>query len=102
VVGGGDAAIEAAIALEIAARRCTSRIAEKFSNRIKPKNQERLDAAAAASKVSVLYEAQVKEIRSDVAVLGVGAAPRELPNDYVLIFAGECCPRRFSKRPECR
>ena len=67
-------------------------------DRIKPKNQERLDASTAAGKVTVLFKAQPKEIRPDVVALDVKGELRELKNDYVLIFAGGVLPTAFLEK----
>ncbi len=98
VVGGGDAAVEAAMALGEAGATVHLVHRGKVFDRIKPKNQERLDAAIAARRVEVLLEAQTKLIRADAVTVDVGGVPRELPNDYVLIFAGGVLPTAFLEK----
>jgi thioredoxin reductase/NAD-dependent dihydropyrimidine dehydrogenase PreA subunit len=98
VVGGGDAAIEAAIALGEVGATVHLVHRGKVFDRIKPKNQERLDASAAAGRVSLLFEAQVKEIRAHDAAVEVGGAKQTLKNDYVLIFAGGVLPTAFLEK----
>jgi thioredoxin reductase/NAD-dependent dihydropyrimidine dehydrogenase PreA subunit len=98
VVGGGDAAVEAAIALgEVGATVHLAHRGDGF-DRIKPKNQERLDASAKAGKVTVLLKAQTKHIRPEAVALEVGGAAQELHNDYVLIFAGGVLPTAFLEK----
>ena len=67
-------------------------------DRIKPKNQEKLDAATGAGRVTVLYKAQAKQIRADTVALEVGGEAREVKNDYVLIFAGGVLPTAFLEK----
>ena len=95
VVGGGDAAVEAAIALSAAGATVQLAYRGEVFDRIKPKNQERLDASG---KVTVLFKTQVKQIRAEDVALDVGGEVRELKNDYVLIFAGGVLPTAFLEK----
>ena len=95
VVGGGDAAVEAAIALSGAGATVQLAYRGEVFDRIKPKNQERLDAAG---QVQVMFKTQVKHIRADAVVLDVGGESRELKNDYVLVFAGGVLPTAFLEK----
>lgn len=98
VVGGGDAAVEAAIALgEVGAKVHLAHRGDTF-DRIKPKNQERLDASAKAGKVTILFKAQAKQIAPEVVALEVGGAAQQLQNDYVLVFAGGVLPTAFLEK----
>lgn len=98
VVGGGDAAIEAAIALGDAG--ATVHLAHRGDafDRIKPKNQEKLDASSQAGRVTILYKAQAKLIRTDAVALDVGGQSREVKNDFVLVFAGGVLPTAFLEK----
>lgn len=98
VVGGGDSAIEAAIALSDAGATVQLAYRGEVFDRIKPKNQERLDTSSAAGKVTVLFKAQPKEIRADAVAIDVKGELRELKNDYVLIFAGGVLPTAFLEK----
>ena len=99
VVGGGDSAIEAALAIaeqpktevRISYRR------EAFS-RIKPGNRTRLDEAVSRGELDVLWRTNVARIAEDRVWL-VGENDREVPvaNDQVLIFAGGELPTPFLK-----
>jgi thioredoxin reductase/ferredoxin len=91
VVGGGDAAVEAAVALgEAGATTHLSYRRDVFA-RIKPKNQKRLDEAVAAGTVTLMLGTTVSEIRDDSVIV----ADSPLPNDYVLVFAGGILPTKF-------
>jgi thioredoxin reductase len=94
-VGGGDAAVEAAIALSGAGATVQLSYRGEVFDRIKPKNQERLDGA---KQVQVLFKSQVKQIRPDAVSLDVSGEVRELKNDYVLIFAGGVLPTAFLEK----
>ena len=96
VVGGGDSAVEAALALaeqpgtnvHISYRRDT------FS-RVKPKNRHRLDEAVASGEVGVLFSTQVTEIREDTVTLANGDGPVQLPNHRLFVFIGGVLPTPF-------
>ncbi len=104
VVGGGDSAIEAALALSeppgtevrISYRR------DRFS-RIKPKNRERMLQAADQGKVEILWSTELLEngpgsLRLRATADGGDGAVRTLPNDHLFIFAGGELPTPFLKR----
>jgi thioredoxin reductase (NADPH) len=92
VVGGGDSAVEAAIALDEIGAIVHLVHRGKIFDRIRPKNQERLDGAGG---VHVLLEAQVKEIREKVAIVESGGVLQELANDYVIVLIGGVLPSQF-------
>jgi NADH dehydrogenase FAD-containing subunit len=67
-------------------------------DRIKPKNQQKLDAASGAGKVKVLLKAQAKQIRGDAVTVDVGGQSQDVKNDFVLIFAGGVLPTAFLEK----
>lgn len=89
VVGGGDAAIEAAIALagQPGNSVALSYRGDAFS-RIKPMNKQRLDDAVSKGSVRVMLQSNVKEIREKDVKVTIGEELVTMPNDYVYIFAG--------------
>ncbi len=93
VVGGGDSAVEAAVALS---RQSGNEVALSYRKprlfRIKQKNQERIDAAIAAGEVRFLGESSVIRIEPDRVVLDVAGEELDLPNDQVFVFAGGIPP----------
>lgn len=99
VVGGGDSALETAIALARARARVTLVHRGREFARPKPENVEQATAAAAA----IRFETRVKEIRGD-SVLLVDAAGAEstIPNDYVFTMIGREAPLSFFKRSGLR
>jgi thioredoxin reductase len=95
VVGGGDSAVEAAVALgEVGATTHLSYRREVFA-RIKPKNQERLDAAIAARRVVPLLPSTVQRIGKDDVSLKMGDEEQVITNDYVFVFVGGVLPTEF-------
>src|SRR6185503_1547311 len=89
VVGGGDSAVEAAIGL---ARQPGNQVTLSYRRdklvRIKKKNEDRLAPLLAEGRVAPLFGSQVVEIGPGTVRLKVGGEVRELPNDYVFVFAG--------------
>ena len=93
VVGGGDSAIEAAVAL--ASQRgntvTLSYRKERFF-RLKRRNEERLEEFVGEGRIDVLYESSVKRIEDGSVLLTVRENGVEstlpLPNDFVFVCAG--------------
>jgi len=97
VVGGGDSAVESAIAMGDHGARVRLSYRKGSFSRIKKKNQRRLDAAVAAGQVELLLNTNVTAIGDDEVELSGEAGPVTLANDYVLIFAGGVLPTKFLK-----
>ena len=89
VVGGGDSAVEAAIGL---ARQRGNRVTLSYRReklvRIKKKNEDRLASLLATGRVEGVFNSEVEEIRKDSVRLRTARGPRDLPNDFVFVFAG--------------
>ena len=99
VVGGGDSAIEAAMGLgsQVGNKVTLSYRKETFS-RIKERNTLRIQEFIQKGKVDVVFNSIPVEIRADVVVLEVNGETREIPNDYVWVFAGGTPPDDFLKK----
>jgi thioredoxin reductase len=96
VVGGGDSALEAALATagQPGASVALSYRGEAFS-RVKPANRERLEAARAAGRLRVMLGSEVAEIGPEhVAIRSSGGVER-LANDAVIVCAGGVLPSDF-------
>jgi thioredoxin reductase/formate hydrogenlyase subunit 6/NADH:ubiquinone oxidoreductase subunit I len=99
VVGGGDAAVEVALALG-AAHRGSNRVhlsyrRDKF-DRIKPRNRARLDQAMASGRVTVLFSSTVQEVKEHSVLVKLGdGAIHELPNDAVFCLLGGDPPMKW-------
>jgi thioredoxin reductase/ferredoxin len=96
VVGGGDAALEAAVALaeEPGTRVSLSYRSAAFS-RAKPANRERIEAARRAGRLHVLLESNVLEIGRDAVRLRHRDGELEIGNDAVIVCAGGVLPGAF-------
>ena len=96
VVGGGDSAVEAAIALSDQPGNIVtlSYRGDAFS-RIKPMNKERLDKMVEKQSVKVILNSNVKEIGEKFVKIATKEDVTDIPNDYVYIFAGGELPNEF-------
>jgi thioredoxin reductase len=88
VVGGGDSAVEAAIALADHARGVTVSYRGKALSRCKAMNRQKLQALVDAGRVTLAFGTQVKEIRKDEVLLARGTEIQTLRNDYVVVCIG--------------
>jgi thioredoxin reductase/NAD-dependent dihydropyrimidine dehydrogenase PreA subunit len=98
VVGGGDAALEAALACadEPGTSVALSYRSEAFG-RVKAKNRERLDECEKAGRIRVLLKSNVKEIGAMNVVLDQEGSRVDLRNDAVIVCAGGILPTPFLK-----
>jgi len=96
VVGGGDSAVEAAIALadQPGNRVSLSYRKDRFS-RIKQGNQMRINEAIERKKVSFIPNSTLSVIDREQVAIDVSGNVHSLPNDYVFIFAGGVLPTAF-------
>lgn len=99
VVGGGDSAVETALAL---ARQPDNQVVLSYRRpdfvRIRARNQERLEAARADGSVEVLNESRVLAIKPDAVELEVRGERRSIPNDDVFVQAGGTPPFEMLRR----
>jgi thioredoxin reductase len=98
VVGGGDSALEAAIAIadEPGTTVTLSYRSEAFG-RGKQKNRERLHALEAQGKIKVMLKSNVKLVERDRVLLEHGGKTISLANDAVIVCAGGILPTPFLK-----
>ncbi|MBK8978493.1 MAG: NAD(P)-binding domain-containing protein [Planctomycetes bacterium] len=96
VVGGGDSAVETALALagQAGATVTLSYRSEHF-HRIRARNEQGLREAVAAGRLCVLAPSRVVAIAPDHVELDVGGALRRLPNDEVVVQAGGVAPLKL-------
>lgn len=100
IVGGGDSAVEAAIALA-SQQDNTVTISYRRDEfvRLKEKNELRIKELIASGKVKAIFNSHVEEIRSDSVFLRQDAhASVELPNEFVFVFAGGELPGELLKK----
>lgn len=113
VVGAGDSAIEAAVALGAQeGNQVTLAVRGAALGRPKQENIDRLEQAQARGQVNVCFETTVARVELDRVVLVDKGQERVLPNDYVFVMAGGVLPtdlleksgitieRHFGKRRE--
>jgi thioredoxin reductase (NADPH) len=99
VVGGGDSALEAAIAL--ADQPGTGVILSYRSaafSRVKGRNRDLLAAHQKAGRVQVLLTSSVKTIEVRSVTIGHEGADRSFPNDAVIVCAGGELPTPLLKK----
>lgn len=98
VVGGGDSALEAAIAIadEPGTTVTLSYRSEAFG-RGKAKNRERLQAMQDSGRIKVMLKSKVKRIGRDSVVLDYEQKEVELRNEGIIVCAGGILPTPFLK-----
>jgi thioredoxin reductase/NAD-dependent dihydropyrimidine dehydrogenase PreA subunit len=96
VVGGGDAALEAAVALaaQPGTRVTLSYRGEGFV-RARRENRQALEAECASGRIEVLLGSEVTEIDAGAVRLRSADGPLELANDAVLLCLGGTLPTDF-------
>lgn len=93
VVGGGDSALEAAIALaEQPGTTVTLSYRSKAFSRVKDKNRQRLQEMEKAGKLTVMLESNVQEIGARDVQLMSTEGLKSLRNDAVIVCAGGVLP----------
>ncbi|CAM2066080.1 NAD(P)-binding domain-containing protein [Sulfidibacter corallicola] len=98
VVGGGDSAVEAAMACaESGAEVVISYRKDQFS-RAKAANREKIEAMIEAGALRAEYGTTPLEITRDKVVLSSGGSRLDLPNDDVLVFIGTRLPLGFLRK----
>ena len=98
VVGGGDSAIETAIALAECGGDVTLSYRKAEFNRPKPENQEKIDKLRDDGKIEVLFESNVKRIDDDRVVIDTKDGERTVENDNVFLMIGREAPLDFFRR----
>jgi len=97
VVGGGDSAVEAALALSEVADVTLSYRKEAFF-RLKSKNREKIERAAADDRVALLLHSDVRRIDEDNVTLAVSGEERVIENQCVVVAIGADLPHAFFKK----
>ena len=99
VVGGGDSAVEAAMGLaNQKGNKVTLSYRREAFARIKERNAHRIEKCMHNGQVEVLFNSMPIEFRQDSAILQVNGGSRQIPNDYVWVFAGGEPPRAFLEK----
>jgi len=96
VVGGGDSAVEAALAIGQQPDTCVtlSYRGEAFK-RIKPKNRELIESESSRGSVQVALESNIQMIDDETVTIETGGVCKEIRNDGVIVCAGGVLPTDF-------
>jgi len=99
VVGGGDSAVEAAMGLaHQPGNKVTLSYRQPAFARIKERNAKRIEDCMRQGKVNVIFNSNVTEFKPQSVVLDMKGEVREIPNDFVWIFAGGQPPNDFLRK----
>ena len=99
VVGGGDSALEAAASIaEVSGTQVTLSYRGEAFGRAKPKNRQRVAAAADRGNLKLLLSSNVSHIHDDLVILEHGGTQLEIKNKAVIISAGGVLPNEFLKK----
>lgn len=102
VVGGGDSALEAAMAIaeQPGTTVTLSARGDEFGKAFggaKAKNRDKLKAMSDAGQLKILLKSGVKKIDKTTILMKVGEEEMEIPNDAVIVCAGGTLPTPFLK-----
>jgi thioredoxin reductase/ferredoxin len=98
IVGGGDSAIEAAMGLaHQAGNRVTLSYRKNEFSRLKDRNAKRIQEHIHSNKIAALFNSMPIEFCAGSVRIDVAGEIRQLPNDFVWIFAGGTSPSEFLK-----
>ena len=99
VVGGGDSALEAAASIaEVSGTQVTLSYRGEAFGRAKPKNRQRVAAAADRGNLTLMLSSNVSQIHDDLVILEQGGTQLEIKNKAVIISAGGVLPNEFLKK----
>jgi thioredoxin reductase/NAD-dependent dihydropyrimidine dehydrogenase PreA subunit len=95
VVGGGDSAVEAAIAVCEHAARTILSYRKKQLSRCKAKNRQRLDELVKLGRIELRFGSNVIEIWAESIRLKTGDRVEEIDNDHMLVCIGGDAPVKW-------
>lgn len=100
VVGGGDSAVEAAVAL---ARQSGNEVGISYRRevfvRLKEKNEKNVNAMIHSGKIKAYMNSNLSEIRkSEILLQDADKSAKRLDNDFVFIFAGGEAPTELPRK----
>jgi thioredoxin reductase/ferredoxin len=99
VVGGGDSALEAALAIaDEPGTQVTLSYRGEALSRVKEKNRRRLEQAQAAQRIDVRLSSNVLGIGAEKVALEAQGSAREIGNDAVIVCAGGVLPTELLKQ----
>ena len=99
IVGGGDSALEAAMAIaDVEGSEVSVSYRSDSFSRAKAKNRERIDSYANDGKITLYLSSNVKSITPDSLTLEMKGEMITIENDAVIINAGGILPTGFLKQ----
>lgn len=99
VVGGGDSAVESALALADAGAASTTLSYRRATvAKVREANQRAFETAVSQGRIAFRGDSQVLRIRPDSVTLRQGDRSLDLPNDYVIAQIGGELPVDFLKK----
>ncbi|MCK6601528.1 MAG: NAD(P)-binding domain-containing protein [Bacteroidetes bacterium] len=98
IVGGGDSAVEAAMALSFQdGNEVTVSYRQSSFSRIKSRNEERLAQLTAKGKIRVIFNSEVLSVEPDAVTVKTEQGTTRIQNDEVFIFIGGELPFQLLK-----
>jgi thioredoxin reductase/polyferredoxin len=98
VVGGGDSAVEAAVALANAGAEVAISYRQEAFTKCKALNNERITQAIKAGKLKAYFKSSVKEIADTKVILKTESGDVEIENQRVFVLIGTVLPIGFLSR----
>ena len=96
VVGGGDSAVEAALALSrIPSNRVTMIHRRAEFSRLRERNSARFKEAEQSRRITVLRNTRVTQIDEHSLIVETASGNRQIRNDYLFILVGGQSPEAF-------
>ena len=102
VVGGGDSAVEAAVALAKSRNRVTLSYRESSLGRPKERTLRSFNDLVQAGAITPLFESLVKEIREADVLISTKRGDTVIPNAVVFVLIGSAPPVGFLKKAGVR
>ena len=99
VVGGGDSAVEAAIALADAGARVILSYRGRAFNRAAPKNKQAIESYEAQRRVKIRYQSNIIEFTQDTVTLEmINGQRKTYPNDAGFVLIGSDPPIKWLQK----
>ncbi|MBI3124020.1 MAG: NAD(P)-binding domain-containing protein [Ignavibacteriales bacterium] len=98
IVGGGDSALETAIAVASCAKSVTLSYRRSSFARPKEQNSDKLASLVQQEKINLLLESNVKEVKSDSVLISTKEGVKEISNSIIYTLIGKELPTAFLKR----
>jgi thioredoxin reductase len=99
IVGGGDSALEAALAIaDVTGSEVSLSYRSESFSRAKAKNRDRIDAYSSEGKINLYLPSTVTQIDEAQVTLDFNGKQTVLPNDAIIINAGGILPTGFLKQ----